>query len=71
MVKPKMAEVIPFCPEPIVKQDGEVKNGCERNAFYRLLDTFVEDHPKLKSIFVMDGLFSVAPIIRAINVSST
>jgi hypothetical protein len=61
---PKLSEVITFCPEPILKQDGAVKNDCERNAFYRLLDKLVEDHPKLKSNFVLEGLYSVAPIIR-------
>jgi hypothetical protein len=67
MVNPKLSEVIPFCPEPILKQDGAAKNDCERNAFYRLLDKLVEDHPKLKCILALDGLFSVAPIIRAIS----
>ena len=67
MVKPNISEVIPFCPEPIVKQDGTIKNDCERNAFYRLLKKLVEDHPKLKSILVLDSLFSVAPIIKSIS----
>jgi Transposase DDE domain len=70
MVKPKLSAVIPFCPEPIVKQDGADKNDCERNAFYRLLKNLVDDHPKLKSILVLDGLFSVAPIIKAITAHS-
>jgi hypothetical protein len=43
MMKPKLSEGIPFCPEPMVKQDGAVKNDCERNAFYRFLNRLVED----------------------------
>src|SRR5665811_2454757 len=32
IVHPDLKEVIPFAPEPIVKQDGETKNDIERNA---------------------------------------
>jgi hypothetical protein len=64
LVHPDMKEVIPFCPEPIQKQDGQSKNDCERNAAKRLLSKLREDHPKLDVIIVEDGLSSNAPHIR-------
>ncbi|MDX9834457.1 MAG: hypothetical protein RBT36_04495 [Desulfobulbus sp.] len=32
LVAPDCNEVLPFCPEPIRRQDGSTKNDCERNA---------------------------------------
>ena len=32
IVHPDIKGVIPLMPEPIIKQDGESKNDCERNA---------------------------------------
>jgi hypothetical protein len=37
IVHPDHKEVIPLMPEPIIKQDGETKNDCERNAAKRFL----------------------------------
>jgi len=37
IVHPEIKQVIPLAPEPIIKQDGENKNDCERNAGKRLL----------------------------------
>jgi hypothetical protein len=51
IVKPGLKEVIPVCPEPILKQDGAEKNDCELNAFYRFNEKFRQDHPKLPCIF--------------------
>ena len=31
---PDLKEVIPICPEPIMKEDGVKKNDCERNHAY-------------------------------------
>ena len=64
MIHPDIKQVIPFCPEPIIKQDGEKKNDCERNACARILKKINDDHPKLKLIIVEDGLASNAPHIR-------
>ena len=36
----------PLCPEPIIKQDSDTKNDCERNASRRLLTHFRQEHPK-------------------------
>jgi Transposase DDE domain len=64
LVHPDFREVIPFCPEPIVKQDGQAKNDSERNAARRFLQGFRADHPHLPAVIVEDGLHSNAPHIR-------
>ena len=45
LVHPDLKEVIPLCPEPIIKQDGATKNDCERNAARRFLSKFRKEHP--------------------------
>lgn len=67
LVHPDYKEVIPFAPEPILKQDGASKNDCERNASKRLLDDLRREHPHLKVIVVEDGLASNAPHIKKIQ----
>jgi len=67
MIHPDHREVIPFAPEPIVKQDGTKKNDCERNAAKRLLRQIRREHPHLKLIVVEDGLASNAPHIRELQ----
>lgn len=64
LVHPNLREVIPFCPEPIVKQDGSSKNDCEQVASKRFMKHFRQDHPRLPTVFVEDGLHSNAPHIR-------
>jgi len=64
MVHPDQRTVIPFAPEPIVQQDGQTKNDCERNASKRLLEKIRREHPKLNLTIVEDGLASNAPHIR-------
>ena len=64
---PGRPHVIPFCPEPIQKQDGANKNDCERNAAKRLLKDLKREHPHLKLIIVEDGLASNAPHIRLLQ----
>lgn len=63
LTHPETKEVIPLAVEPIVKQDGQSKNDCERNATSRLLRRVRQLHPKLKLIVVEDGLASNAPHI--------
>ena len=67
LVHPDHKEVIPFAPEPIVKQDGDNKNDCERNASKRLLRKIREEYPYLPLIVVEDGLASNAPHIRLLK----
>ena len=64
LVCPGVKEVIPLMPEPIVKQDGETKNDCERNALKRFLPKFRKDHPHLRVIATLDALYANAPVIR-------
>ena len=64
LVCPGHKEVIPLMPEPILKQDGEKKNDCERNALKRFLPKFRQDHPHLRVIATLDALYANAPVIR-------
>ena len=52
LVHPDRKEVIPLAPEPIIKQDGETKNDCERNAAKRLLAQVRQDHPHLNWVWL-------------------
>ena len=63
IVHPDKKHVIPICPEPIRKQDGETKNDSERSSAKRLLIKYREDHPKLKTIILADALHSTLPMI--------
>ena len=66
-VCPGFREVIPLCPEMIVRQDGETKNDCERNAAKRFIKHYRREHPHLKTIVVEDGLSSNAPHISLLQ----
>lgn len=61
---PDLKEVIPICPEPIMKEDGAKKNDCERNASERLLRDFRREHPHLPVIVVEDALSSNGPHLK-------
>ncbi|MCO6453483.1 MAG: transposase [Caldilineales bacterium] len=63
IVHPEQKAVIPLAPEPIIKQDGAMKNDCERNAAKRLLEKLCQDHPHLPLIVVEDALAANAPHI--------
>ena len=67
IVHPDSAVVIPLAPEPIVKQDGETKNDCERNAAKRFLAQLRQDHPDLALIITEDALSANAPHIRELQ----
>ena len=64
---PNFKEVIPICPEPIMKEDGVKKNDCERNASERLLKDFRREHPHLPVIIVEDALSSNGPHLRLLK----
>ena len=64
IVHPDHKVVIPICPEPVMNEDGNKKNDCERNASKRLLEDFRREHPHLKVILAEDGLASNAPHLR-------
>lgn len=61
------SEVFPFDHEPIVRQDGRVKNDCERNALYRQIDYLKSTYSTRKMVFTLDALYSCEPVIRRIN----
>ncbi|WP_245395116.1 transposase [methane-oxidizing endosymbiont of Gigantopelta aegis] len=67
LVHPEHREVFPLAPEPILKQDGQTKNDCERNAAKRLLAQIRRDHPRLKLIVVEDALASNGPHIKQLE----
>lgn len=67
LAHPDYAEVVPFAPEAIIKQDGKTKNDCERNAAKRFLEKLRQDHPHLSLILVEDGLSSNAPHISELE----
>jgi len=63
IVHPDFKEVIPLCPEMIIKQDGTTKNDCERNAAKRFFEQLRNDHPHLPLIVNEDALSPNAPHI--------
>jgi hypothetical protein len=67
IVHPEKREVIPICPEMIIKQDGNDKNDCERNASKRFLKEFRREHPHLKTIVLEDALSANAPHIKELH----
>ena|SRR5512135_2768387 len=64
LVHPDLKEVLPLAPEPIIQQDGQTKNDCERNATRRWLKQFRQVHPQLPIIVVEDALSANAPHLR-------
>jgi hypothetical protein len=66
LVHPKQREVFPLDCEPIINEDGNVKNDCELNASKRLLTSILEKYRKEKFILVEDALYSVNPNIKQI-----
>ena len=67
IVHPECKEVIPLCPEPVIKEDGKKKNDCELNASKRLIERLREDHPKLPMIIVEDALYGNGPHIELLK----
>lgn len=64
---PDFKEVIPLCPEPIIKNDGSKKNDCERNASERLLNDFRKEHPHLPVIVTEDALAANGPHLKLLK----
>jgi len=64
IVHPDFKEVIPLCPEMIIKQDGTTKNDCERNAAKRFFEQLRKDHPHLPFIINEDALSPNVPHIK-------
>jgi hypothetical protein len=67
LVHTEQSVVLPMLMEPILKNDGDKKNDCEKNASKRLLTKLRAMHPQLKMIIVEDGLHSNAPHIKLLK----
>jgi hypothetical protein len=67
IIHPDLREVIPLMPEPILKQDGESKNDCERNAAKRFLAQLKQDYPDMTFTITEDALSPNAPHIRELK----
>ncbi len=67
LAHPDCRQVIPLCPEPILKQDGTTKNDCERNAFHRFLIDLKREHPRLGLTICSDALSATAPHINELK----
>lgn len=67
IVHPDFKEVIPLMPELIIKQDGDTKNDCERNACKRFFIQLRIDHPHLPLCITEDALSSNVPHIKSLK----
>lgn len=67
LVHPDLKQVFPLAVEPIMRQDGKVKNDCERNATIRLIKRLRSSHPNFKIIVVMDALYTNGPLIKLLQ----
>ncbi|MGF1529488.1 MAG: transposase, partial [Candidatus Competibacterales bacterium] len=69
--KPGSPYVIPFSPEPILRQDGSKKNDCEREAAKRFFKRLREDFPRRRFVAVGDALFATEPhlkLLKSLNI---
>ena len=64
VVSPEHREVFPLDHEPMVRQDGDTKNDCERKAIHRLLDNLQSVHPHHNFVITTDALQSCAPVVE-------
>jgi hypothetical protein len=67
IVHPHLKTVIPLAPEAIIRQDGADKNDCEMNALKRWVQNFREQHPHLKAILNLDGLYGNNKIVSLLK----
>ena len=66
LLHPDHEEVFPLDFEPILNQDGDRKNDCERTAARRLCAALHEHYPDLAFLLVEDALYANAPHLRQI-----
>lgn len=65
-VHPDQSTVFPVACEPIVKQDGNVKNDCELNAAKRIIPLISEMLPNQELLIILDALYANGPLIKAL-----
>jgi len=66
-VQPGEKTVFPIAVEPIVRQDGNVKNDCELNAAKRLVPQIRQVMPTEKLLLTLDALYANAPLVRLLG----
>ena len=64
VVHPSIKTVIPLAPEPILKEDGNTKNGSEQKAARRFIENLQREHPHLNVLITADSLHSKGPFIK-------
>lgn len=69
LAHPTAKKPIPLLLEEIRREDGATKQDCEYNAATRLIPKIAKQHSGLDLVFVGDGLFSKAPIVKLIKKS--
>jgi hypothetical protein len=67
IVHPDQKVVLPFAPEPILKQDGQKKNDCEHSAAKRFFSDLKREHPHLPLIVTGDALYADGVIIKLLK----
>lgn len=67
LVKPGEKEVFLMGTEPILCQDGQLKNDCERNASKRLLEWLSEQYQGQPLLLTEDALYANGPTISQIT----
>ena len=70
LVCPKRRQVFVVDNEPILKQDGETKNDCERGAAKRFFERQAKVNGHRSMVYVLDALYACAPIVNLITASS-
>jgi hypothetical protein len=70
LVCPGQRQVFVVENEPILKQDGDTKNDCERNAAKRFFKHQASVNISRSIVYVLDALYACAPIVKLITKSS-
>ena len=63
IIHPYKKTVIPLFPEPVSNRDGGGKQDCELKAAERWVKKFRKEHPKLRVVLLLDGLYPNADFI--------
>ena len=67
IIHPDKKTVIPLFPEPVSNRDGESKQDCELKAAARWVKSFRKEHPKLKVVLLLNGLYPNADFIKLLE----
>ena len=67
IVHPDQQVVLPFAPEPVLKQDGHKKNDCEHSAAKRFFSDLKREHPHLGLIVTGDALYADGVMIKLLK----